>query len=48
MAIYMVAAYAVFWVLTFVFVISLWLRQRRLERDIEDLRNRLELDATSD
>jgi hypothetical protein len=31
---YLVAAYAVFWGLTFVLVISIWVRQRRLERDI--------------
>jgi hypothetical protein len=42
MSIYLVAAYAVFWGFTSLFVLSLWARQRRLERDIEALEHRLE------
>jgi hypothetical protein len=34
MSVYLVAAYAVFWILTFVLVGSVWLRQRRLQREI--------------
>lgn len=40
MPVYLVAAYAVFWVVTFVFVLSLWARQGRIERDIEVLKER--------
>ena len=40
--VYLVAAYAVFWALTFVLVFSIWTRQRRLEREIEALEARLE------
>jgi CcmD family protein len=32
---YMVAAYAVIWILTFLFVTSIFLRQRSLRRDLE-------------
>ena len=35
--VYLVAAYAVFWALTFVLVFSIWARQRRLEREIKAL-----------
>ena len=35
--IYLVAAYAVFWALTFALVFSIWARQRRLEREIAAL-----------
>ncbi len=38
MPVYLVAAYAVFWALTFVLVFSIWARQRRLERELEALR----------
>ena len=34
---YLVSAYIVFWALTFVLVFSIWLRQRRLEREIAAL-----------
>jgi hypothetical protein len=37
MHVYLVAAYAVFWGLTFALVFSIWARQRRLERDLETL-----------
>ena len=40
--VYLVAAYAVFWALTFVLVLSIWARQRRLHREIADLAARLE------
>jgi hypothetical protein len=40
--VYLVAAYAVFWALTFVLVFSIWARQRRFQREIVDLAVRLE------
>jgi len=42
MSIYLVAAYALFWTLTFLLVFSIWFRQRRLEREIDALRALLE------
>lgn len=39
--VYLLAAYAVFWALTFVLVLSIWVRQRRLEREIEELEAQL-------
>jgi len=39
--IYLLVAYAVFWALTFVLVLTMWSRQRRLEREIEALEARL-------
>jgi len=38
MPVYLVAAYAMFWGLTFVLVFSIWARQRRMEREIDLLR----------
>ena len=38
---YLLSAYAVFWGLTFALVFSIWLRQRRLEREIAALQVRL-------
>ena len=38
MSVYLVAAYAVFWGLTFALVFSIWARQRRVEREIAALR----------
>ena len=35
--VYLLAAYAVFWALTFVLVVSIWARQRRLEREMASL-----------
>ncbi len=32
---FMIAAYAVFWILTFVFVYSIFSRQRSLRRELE-------------
>lgn len=40
--VYLVAAYAVFWAFTFVLVLSVWTRQRRIEREISRLEARLE------
>jgi len=40
MPVYLVVAYAVFWTFTFILVASLWVRQRRIEREIEDLEAR--------
>jgi CcmD family protein len=42
MPIYLVAAYGVFWAFTFVLVLSIWLRQRKLEREIAVLMARLD------
>ena len=42
MSVYLVAAYAIFWALTFVLVFSIWNRQRRLERDMAALQARLD------
>lgn len=42
MSIYLLAAYAVFWVFTLVLVLSIWLRQRRIEQDLEAFRERLD------
>ncbi|MGD2143231.1 MAG: CcmD family protein [Anaerolineae bacterium] len=48
MSVYLVAAYAVFWVLTFVLVLSMWARQRRIEREIAALEEQLgSADTTS-
>jgi CcmD family protein len=41
MSVYLVAAYAVFWVLTFALVVSIWARQRRLEHEIAALQAQL-------
>jgi len=32
---FMIAAYAVFWILTFVFIFSIFSRQRSLQRELE-------------
>ena len=42
--VYLAAAYAVFWLLTFVLVFSVWVRQRRLEQEIAALQAKLEAD----
>ena len=39
---YMIAAYAVFWILTFVFVYSIFSRQRNLRRELEMMEQLLE------
>ena len=39
---YLLSAYLVFWVLTFALVLSIWVRQRRLEREVASLRRPLE------
>lgn len=41
-SVYLGAAYAVFWALTFVLVFSMWARQRRIEREIAALKARLD------
>ena len=38
---YLLSAYLVFWALTFVLVLSIWVRQRRLEREIAKLQEPL-------
>jgi len=40
--IYLVAAYGVFWTFTLVLVLSIWMRQRRIEQDLEAFRDRLD------
>jgi len=40
--VYIFAAYAVFWVLTFVFVFNLARRQKSLQREVESLSRALE------
>ena len=42
MPIYLTAAYAVFWALTFVLVFSIWFRQRQLDQKIAALQELLE------
>lgn len=42
MSVYLVAAYAVFWGLTFALVFSIWARQRRIERELRALQERKE------
>ncbi len=44
MPVYLVAAYTVFWALTFMLVFSIWVRQRRLEREIAALKALLDED----
>jgi hypothetical protein len=39
---YLLAAYIVFWALTFALVVSIWVRQGRLERDIAALAAQME------
>lgn len=41
---YLVAAYAVFWALTFLYVFSISRRQKGLEREIQALRQMVEED----
>jgi CcmD family protein len=45
--VYLVAAYAVFWALTFALVFSISVRQRRLEREVAALEARLRDEAGS-
>jgi CcmD family protein len=33
--VFMIAAYAVFWIITFVFIFSIFSRQRSVRRDLE-------------
>jgi CcmD family protein len=40
--VYMLAAYSVIWILTFVFITSIFVRQRRLHRDLEVMQQLLE------
>jgi CcmD family protein len=40
--IHLVIAYAIFWALTFTLVVSMWARQRRLEREISRMETLLE------
>jgi hypothetical protein len=38
---FLVAAYVVFWLLPFGLIVSIWLRQRRIDREIEALGRRV-------
>jgi CcmD family protein len=38
MLVFMMAGYIVIWVLAFVFVLSMWSKSRRLERQLESVR----------
>lgn len=40
--IFMIAAYAVIWALTFLFIFSIFARQRHLQRDLELMQQLLE------
>ncbi len=42
MPVYLVVAYAVFWALTFILVLSIGIRQRRIERDLSTLKAQLD------
>lgn len=42
---YMVMGYAVFWLLGFGFMFSMWLRARNLEQDVKVLRQVVERDS---
>jgi CcmD family protein len=44
----MLAAYSVVWVLTFIFIASISIRQRRLHRDLEVMQQLLEEQAPED
>ena len=48
MPVYLVVAYAVFWTFTSVLVLSIWVRQRRIKRDLEILEERLERTKSRD
>jgi hypothetical protein len=41
-SIYLVAAYGVFWIFTLILVLSIWVRQRRIEQDLEAFKDRLD------
>ncbi len=43
---YMIAAYSVIWLLTFVFVASIFLRHRRLQRDLALMEQMLDAEKT--
>ncbi len=40
--VFMIAAYAVIWALTFLFILSIFARQRHLQRDLELMQQLLE------
>ena len=41
MQIYLIAAYAIFWLLPFILIVTIWIRQRRIEQEIAALEARL-------
>jgi CcmD family protein len=45
---FMIAAYAVFWIVTFVFVFSIFSRQRNLRGDLELMEQLLESQGNED
>jgi hypothetical protein len=46
--IYLVVAYGVFWIFTLVLVLSIWVRQRRIEQDLEAFKERLDWNHTDE
>jgi CcmD family protein len=38
---FLIAAYAVIWAITFIFILSIGARQRRLARELDDVRDAL-------
>ncbi len=48
MPIYLVIAYIVFWLCTFALLLSIWDRQRRIEREIGELERHMEADWRGD
>ena len=40
--VFMIAAYAVFWIITFLFIVSIFNRQRSLRRDLDMIEQLLE------
>lgn len=41
MSVYLAAGYGVFWLFTFVFLLSIWSRQRKIQREIENLEEQM-------
>lgn len=48
MSVYLVAAYGVFWILTLILVLSIWVRQQRIERDLDAFKERLNRNGADD
>ena len=48
MSVYLVGAYAVFWICTFIFILLLWVRQRRIDQRLHGLEDQLEQNQADD